>query len=66
MLSVILLAVGVLLEAIAQILNFGSLLPAVVSYLGFFVIFMSILVMLVTIIAIMLPKVRKQLETCQH
>ena len=64
--SSILFALGVVLEITAQMLSLGSIIPAYVSYLGFFAIFSSLLVMLVTIISILLPQVRKQLETCQH
>jgi len=64
--SVAFIATGSLLVLVALALPLQSALPVFFTYLGFFSIFAGVLVMAVTIVAMMLPKVSRQLELCQH
>lgn len=64
--SVAFFVTGVVLVLIAQQISLQSVLPAVLLALGFASIVVGMLVMGVTVIAIMLPKVSRQLELCQH
>lgn len=64
--SVAFFVTGIVLVLMAQQLSLQSVLPAVFLTLGFASIIVGVFVMGVTIIAIMLPKVSRQLELCQH
>ncbi len=64
--SVAFFVTGVVLVLLAQQISLQSVLPAVLLALGFFSIVVGVLVMGVTIITIMLPKVSRQLEHCEH
>ena len=64
--SVALFVSGIILVLVAQQLSLQSALPATFLALGFISIVVGVVVMAVTIVAIMLPKVSRQLELCQH
>jgi len=64
--SIVFLSTGILLEIIAQFLSFESLVPALFTYVGFFAIFLGLSIILATIIAVLIPKVNKHLDSCQH
>ena len=64
--SVALFVIGIFLVLVAQQLSLQSALPAIFLALGFVSIVVGVLVMAVTIIVIMLPKVSRQLDLCQH
>ena len=64
--SVALFIAGIVLVLVAQQLSLQSALPATFLALGFISIVSGVVIMAVTIIAIMLPKVSRQLELCQH
>ncbi|MEA3303373.1 MAG: hypothetical protein U9Q75_08890 [Pseudomonadota bacterium] len=64
--SVVLFLSGIVLVLVAQQLSLQSALPATFLALGFISIVVGVVIMAVTIIAIMLPKVSRQLELCQH
>ena len=64
--SVALFVTGIVLVLVAQQLSLQSALPATFLALGFISIVVGVLVMAVTIIVIMLPKVSRQLDLCQH
>ena len=64
--SVVLFVTGILLVLVAQQISLQSSLPAIFLALGFVSIVVGVLVMAVTIIVIMLPRVSRQLDLCQH
>lgn len=64
--SVALFVTGVVLVLMAQQISLQSALPATFLALGFISIVVGVLVMAITIIVIMLPKVSRQLDLCQH
>ena len=64
--SVALFVIGIFLVLVAQQLSLQSALPAIFLARGFVSIVVGVLVMAVTIIVIMLPKVSRQLDLCQH
>lgn len=64
--SVALIVVGGLLVFGAQLMSFQTMLPVIVTYLGVASISTGLLVLAVTAIAVMLPKVSHQLALCQH
>ncbi len=64
--SVSLIAVGTLLVLTSQLINLTTVVPAIFSYAGFISIFVGLLIMLITTIVILLPKISRQLEQCQH
>lgn len=64
--SVSLILVGGLLVLLSQLMTLGTVVPAIISYLGFISVFIGLLVMLITLVAIMFPKVSQSLEQCQH
>jgi hypothetical protein len=64
--SVALFIAGIVLVLVAQHLSLHSALPATFLALGFISIVAGVLVMAITIIVIMLPKVSRQLDLCQH
>lgn len=64
--SVTFIVLGGALVLMSHLLNLSSVAPAIFSYLGFLSIFSGLLIMLVTLFTIMLPKVSKRLEHCQH
>ena len=57
---------GGLLVLMAKLLPLETMAPAVFTYLGLFSMFAGVLILFATIIAIMLPKVSRQLDPCQH
>ena len=64
--SVALFVTGVVLVLVAQQISLQSALPATFLALGFISIVVGVLVMAITIIVIMLPKVSRRLDLCQH
>ena len=65
-LSVTFIVGGGLLVLMVQLLSLETMAPVVITYLGLFSIFAGVLILFVTIIAIMVPKVSRQLDPCQH
>lgn len=66
MLSAFLFTLGALLEIAAQFLTLENMLPVYFAYAGVFAIFLGIIGMFATLIAIMIPKVNQSLQACQH
>ena len=64
--SVALFIAGIVLVLVAQQITLQSALPASFLALGFISIVAGVVIMAVTIVAIMLPKVSRQLDLCQH
>ena len=60
------IAVGVLLVLFAQLPSLSTVLPAIITYLGFFSVLSGVLLIAITAFAVMLPKINRQLELCQH
>ena len=60
------IAVGVLLVLSAQLPSLSTTLSAIITYLGFFSVLSGILLIAITGFAVMLPKINRQLELCQH
>jgi len=65
-LSAFFLLTGTLLEMIALLLSFETMIPVIFIYVGIFLISMGLIIFLATFIVIMIPKVNQQLEHCQH
>lgn len=65
-LTVILLVTGTLLEVIAQFLSLETIAPVVFTYGGVFAISLGLIIFAATLIAIMIPKVNRHLDNCQH
>jgi len=57
---------GVILEIIAQFFTFETIIPVVFTYGGFLAIALGLAIILLTSIVVMLPKVSKHLDACQH
>jgi hypothetical protein len=66
MLSILFLTIGVLLEIVAQILTLENMIPVYFAYAGIFAIFIGIVGIIATLIAVMIPKVNRHLQECQH
>lgn len=64
--SLVLIAAGSLLVLLALLLPLQSVVPVILTSVGFMAIFAGAAVMLVTVVAVMLPTVSRQLELCQH
>ncbi|MCP4074973.1 MAG: CD36 family protein [Gammaproteobacteria bacterium] len=64
--SVFLIVAGTLLVLISQFINLTTVVPAIFSYVGFILIVAGLLIMLITTVAILLPRISRQLEQCQH
>ena len=64
--SVAFIVVGSLLIFMAQLFSLETVWPVIVGYLGFFSILAGSLVLLVTVAALLVPKVSRQLSLCQH
>lgn len=64
--SVVLFVTGIVLVLVALQLSLQSALPATFFALGFISIVVGVLIMAITIVVIMLPKVSRQLDLCQH
>jgi hypothetical protein len=64
--SVAFIGAGSLLVLVALLLPLQSIVPVVLTSVGFMSIFAGIAVMLVTVIAVMLPRVSSRLQLCQH
>ncbi len=64
--SVSLIVMGTLMVLISQFINLTTAIPAIFSYIGFIAIFVGLLIMLITTIVILMPKISRQLEQCQH
>ncbi len=64
--ALLLMAVGGSLEVLAIFLPEHSIYHILLVYLGFFSIFASLITIVSTFIAILLPSISKQLEQCQH
>lgn len=64
--SAVLIIAGSLLVLFAQQLPLDSVMPAMVSALGFFSIVSGIFVLVATVLVVMLPSVSRRLDVCQH
>ena len=65
-LSGVLLLTGIILEVIAQFLSLESMIPALFAYAGAISIFLGFIVLVAALIAMMIPKVNRDLDSCQH
>ncbi len=65
-LSVAFIIGGGMLVLMAQLLSLETMAPVVFTYMGFFSIFAGVLILVATSIVIMVPKVSRQLDPCQH
>ncbi len=59
-------AIGVTLEIVAQFLTLEGVIPAYFAYMGIIAMFMGLIILLATLIAVMVPKVNQHLQACQH
>ena len=66
MLSAVFIVVGTILEIITQFLTFETIVPAIFTYGGLLIISLGIVIILVTAVAVMIPKVNRTLDICQH
>ena len=64
--SAALILVGSILVLFAQQLSFGTVLPAILTSMGFLSIIVGVVFLLGTAVAVMLPYVSRQLDLCQH
>ena len=64
--SLALFAAGSLLVLLALLVPLQSVVPVVLASAGFMAIFAGVVVMLITVIAVILPRVSSRLELCQH
>jgi len=64
--SVAFIIVGSSLVFAAQLLSLQTVLPVIVSYLGFFSILAGSVILALTVLALMLPQVNRQLSLCRH
>lgn len=64
--SLALIAAGSLLVLLALLVPLQSVVPVVLTSAGFMAIFAGVVVMLITVIAVILPRVSSRLELCQH
>ena len=64
--SVSLIVLGTVVVLISQFINLNTAVPAIFSYIGFISIFVGLLIMLITTVVMLLPKISRQLEQCQH
>jgi hypothetical protein len=64
--SVAFIIVGSLLVFAAQLLSLQTVFPVIVSYLGFFSILAGSVILALTVLALMLPQVNRQLSLCRH
>jgi len=66
MLSASLLFVGALLEIGAIFLTLESTIPVYFAYAGILAMFIAVLVLFMTLIAVLIPRVNQHLQSCQH
>jgi hypothetical protein len=66
MLSAFFFTMGALLEILAQILTAENMIPIYFSYIGIFAMLIGFIVLFVTLIAVLIPKVNQHLQSCQH
>ena len=66
LLSLTFIFMGLLAELLVQLLSSSSLVSVTISYLGFFSIFIGFIIFILTVATVMLPKVNRQLDACQH
>ncbi len=64
--SVVFMAAGGFLVFLAQLFSLQSVVPVVITYLGFFFILAGILVLLLLSTVLLLPKISSRLDLCQH
>lgn len=64
--SIALVLSGTLLVLLAKLLTLDNLLPSLMSYTGFLAIFAGVIIMLITMVAVLFPRVSQHLEQCQH
>jgi len=65
-LSALLLVAGALLEVGSMFLSLESTLPVYFAYAGILAMFIAVLVLFITLIAVLIPKVNQHLQSCQH
>ena len=66
MLSAFFFTMGALLEILAQIITTENMIPIYFAYLGIFAMLIGFIVLFVTLIAVLIPKVNQHLQSCQH
>ena len=64
--SVAFIAAGVLLVLSAQLQLLPTILGAIITYVGFFSVLSGVLLIAIVVLAVMLPKINRQLDLCQH
>lgn len=64
--TVFLILIGSLLVLVAQFLPMGNFVPAMFLYLGFILVHTGLFLLLITLIALLFPRVNERLEQCQH
>lgn len=66
MLSAFFLTIGALLEIAAQFLTLESMVPVFFAYAGVMAIFLGLVGMLGTLVAVLIPTINQRLKACQH
>lgn len=66
MLSAFFLTIGALLEIAAQFLTLESMVPIFFAYAGVMAIFLGLVGMLVTLVAVLIPTINQRLQACQQ
>jgi len=64
--SISLVLAGSVLVLLSKLIVLDTMLPSITSYAGFILIFAGVLLMLLTMGAVMVPKISQRLEQCQH
>ena len=64
--SISLVLAGSLLVLLSKIIALDTMLPSMMSYTGFISIFAGVVLMLITMAAVMVPKISHSLDQCQH
>jgi len=59
-------ALGATLEIVAQFLTLEGVIPVYFAYMGIIAIFVGLIILVATLIAVMIPKVNQHLQACQH
>lgn len=64
--AISLVGAGSLLVLLAQLMTLQTALPVFISYLGLFSIFIGMVTMVATMLAILLPAVSRRLDLCEY
>ncbi|MCW8932431.1 MAG: hypothetical protein OQL19_19620 [Gammaproteobacteria bacterium] len=66
MLSALFLTIGALLEIAAQLLTLENMIPVFFAYAGVMAIFIGLVGILATLVAVLIPGINQRLQACQH